>query len=96
MSEKCHCGAVAIPGTPTCFVHAPEYVARQRQRFAKIKANAKPKLVIALDQPDISWLIAKVERQRAALRTVRPADPAPGAEGLLRGDWELIKEVWDE
>lgn len=33
-------------------------------RLAEIKSRAKPHLEIALDQPDISWLIAEVERLR--------------------------------
>ena len=44
---------------------------------------------------DVLALRTEVSLLKAALRTVRPADPAPGAEGLLRGDWQLIQEARD-
>ena len=49
-------------------------------RLAEIKARSKPKLVVALDQPDIYWLIAKVEQLRAEVDRAWQAALAQGVE----------------
>ncbi len=39
---------------------------------------------------------AENEKLRAALKTIRPAEPGGTSNGLLRGDWQMIKEVQGE
>ena len=51
-------------------------------RLTEIKARSKPTLVVALDQPDIFWLIAEVERLKLSMtRLLDDADD-------LIADWQ--------